>query len=45
VDGILKIVLEPINCFDFRNYGAMTEDGEYLVIWNSGTCEFNVYKY
>ncbi|CAD8124541.1 unnamed protein product [Paramecium sonneborni] len=36
--------IEPIDCRSCKNYGNITNDGNYLVIWNDSTLSFHVYQ-
>jgi hypothetical protein len=38
------IVSDPIDCNAGGISGNLTEDGEYLAIWNEEAKEFRVYK-
>ncbi|CAD8192395.1 unnamed protein product [Paramecium pentaurelia] len=40
----LQIQSEPIDCRSCKNYGNITEDGNYLIIWNDETLSFHVYE-
>ncbi|CAD8113129.1 unnamed protein product [Paramecium sonneborni] len=41
---ILNAQIEPIDCRSCKNYGNVTEDGNYLIIWNDETLSFHVYQ-
>ncbi|CAD8159483.1 unnamed protein product [Paramecium pentaurelia] len=39
----LSIVGEPIDCQSSDNYGTLSDDGKYLVIWNDANKQLKVY--
>ncbi|CAK76523.1 unnamed protein product (macronuclear) [Paramecium tetraurelia] len=39
-----QIACQPIDCQNPYNYGTLTKDGQYLVIWENITRKFKVYE-
>ncbi|CAD8142273.1 unnamed protein product [Paramecium pentaurelia] len=39
-----NVQIEPIDCRSCKNYGNITEDGNYLIVWNDQTLSFHVYE-
>ncbi|CAD8126421.1 unnamed protein product [Paramecium sonneborni] len=43
-DGSLKLMADPIQCKSEYNYGSISNDGQFLVLWDLNTKQYNVYE-
>ncbi|CAK67181.1 unnamed protein product (macronuclear) [Paramecium tetraurelia] len=44
LDGNLKIMADPIQCQSEFNYGSLSKDGQYMVLWDVDSNQYNVYE-